>query len=422
MKKFLLAAITLTAGLTAQAQNGLHLLPGSDWDYSWAECISTNGRYVGGTMYNEMNAFVYDTQTQTMKIFDLEDEDYGAEVRGISNDGLGAGYDGPGKTFSPDGTVTTFEDGSFLNGITPDGNFKVGALYDEDYAASACYWDAANARHTLPEPTSERAGYTVGGSQAYWVSADSSVIAGYLNDDYAMWPPLIWRRNRDAQTYSVVIMYKDYFDWDTSTGKPYSFFQPSGLSENGKWLALTVTTNSDDAKGGFARYNIETDQLEVFICDENSEEFAGYTDPYAQGIANDGTLVGFTAYGDGREGFIWEAGSSKPELLRNKYSNIEEFVTYDEGGFHSPCGISADGRYVCGSAVTVDEDENYMMTSYVLDREQTATGINVVTTQPVSRDAVEKHFSIDGKRISGRMRGLNIVTRADGRTVKVLAR
>lgn len=422
MKKILLTAITLLAVTAMHAQNGLTLLPNPDWDYTWAECLSADGRYVGGTNYNEMNAFVYDTQTNTLKVFDLEDEDFGAEVRGISNNGIGAGYDGPAKTFNIDGTVTSFGTDAFLSGITPDGKIVVGSFYNDYDGVSAAYWDASGTRHDLPEPSDLRAGNEIYGTQANWISADSSIIVGYVQDDFSLWPPMVWRRNRDNQTYSAVVMYKDYFDWDTSTGKPYSFFQPSGLSENGKWMALTLTTNSETPCGGFARYNFETESLEVFLCDENSGDFAEFTEPYAQSIANDGTLVGFTAYSEGRQGFIWEGGSKTPELLRTKYATIEEFVDFDNGGFHSPCGISADGRYICGSAITYNDNDDFTMTSYVLDRENIATGITTVATSKISADAAARYFSIDGKRLTGKTRGLNIVKRADGRTLKVVNR
>lgn len=422
MKKFLLTAFALTAVTLTNAQNALTVLPDYGWDYCWAQSFSPNGRYVGGTMYNEMSAFVYDVQTQTLQVFDLEDDYYGAEVRGVSNDGIGVGYDGPAKTFAVDGIATSYGDDQFLSGITADGKFIVGSFYNDEGGVSPAYWDQNGTRHDLPELTDERAGSATVGSHAYWVSADSSIIAGYVQDESSMLPPIVWRRNRDGQSYSAVVMYKDYFDWDTTTGKPYSYFMPAGLSENGKWMAITVVKNDENGYGGFARYNFETDSLEVFICDEKAGELAELYDPYAAAIANDGTIVGSTAQQEGAHAFIWEAGSDAPVEFTTKFPSIEELQDYDDGGFHVPYGISSDGRYICGTAVTFDEDENYRMTTYVIDMEGTATGINTVNTQKVSRDFVEKHFSLDGKRLPVGARGMQIVTRADGRNVKVLAR
>lgn len=422
MKKSLLLTLALAAASMASQSlkaQSLTLLPNPDYDYSWAECISADGRYVGGTTYGEYGGFIYDVQTKEIVYFEPTEA---IDMAGIANTGVGAGYDISATLFHTDGTTTEVEGDNFFYGITPDGKVKVGGFYNDNYMTQAAYWDENNTQVNLPQPSTEWTGFTVNGTQARWISADSSVIAGYIMDDYSLWPATLWKRNADGHTYSAAPICRDYFTLEEGGNKPYSYFMPQGLSENGQWLALALVTNEETPVGAIGRYNIATEELQVFRCDDNAGDFANLESPYPSAIANDGTLVGYTSYGDGRKAFIWEGGSETPELFVKKFPDLTELATYDEGGFHSPCGISADGRYIVGSGIITDEDENYELYSYVIDRNGTPTGISETASTKTTATGADRHFSIDGKMMQRLTRGINITKKADGRTVKTLKR
>ena len=58
-------------------------------------------------------------------------------------------------------------------------------------------------------------------------------------------------------------------------------------------------------------------------------------------------------------------------------------------------------------------------TSYVVDLEDLATGINSALTSTADGDGIE-YYTIDGVRVNTPAKGLNIVRKADGSTVTVV--
>lgn len=402
MKKTLLSLLALVASITLHAQNGLTVLENPDGDYYGATCISPNGRYIGGTTLYGMNAFIYDTQTGESTLFDLEDEDYGDCVNSVSDNGKGAGYGAAANIYSIDGTVTVADGFSILNGISADGQFVVGNYTKTNTEKGAAYMHNGKAE-PLPMPTEDELGFAYLGSYAKFVSADSSVICGCIVDKYALLPALLWVRGDDG-TYKADAICLDYSTQADATN-PYMVFSPTGMSENGEWVALWLTTA--DEQGAIGRYNTKTRKMEAYVCDDDSD-FAG-ADPLTAGIANDGTLVGTTGYSVNRMGFIWEAGEDKPQLLAERFPLCTQFAEYDAEGYHTPAGISADGRYITGWAAT---DSYY---SYILDTETAAAGINGIQT---ITNGTTQTYTIDGIRLQKPARGLVIERRADGTVVK----
>lgn len=410
MKKILLSLLAFVAGTPLMAQNGLTILENPDEDYLGAACISADGRYVGGSTLYNMQAFLYDTQTGESTLFDVTDEDYGDMVLSVANNGVGAGYGDVAYTFATDGSQTPYSAFTTLQGISSDGQFLVGNYKKADTETGGAYWSYGKLV-TLPEPTEDEMGFRVLGTYAKYVSADSAVIVGNIVDRYALMPAVMWRRTAEG-TYELDAFSKNY-STEADSSNPYMVFSATGVSDNGEWIALWLT--AADETGAIGRYNTKTQTLEAYRFDGTNEDFT--TDPLTSGIANDGTLVGFTSYADARQGFIWEAGKSEPQLLAKRFPKVTEFADFDTDGNHSPSGISADGRYIVGFGTIGTEYDSYVLDVVAADKAAT-DGISAA----VADRAPLQHYTIDGKRLAAPARGLNIVRQTDGTTLKTLNR
>lgn len=401
MKRTLLSTLVLVAGsICSMAQNGLTVIENPAEDSYGAACISADGRYVAGSTVYGMLAFLYDTQTGTGTIFDAMDEDYGDMVLSVSNAGIGAGYGDVAYTFTMDGQLTAYPGFSILQGISSDGKFVVGNYKKSNTESGAAYYSWGKVV-PLTEPTEDEVGFSMLGTYAKFVSADSSIICGNIVDKSALMPAVIWRRTDDG-SYKLDAFCTKY-STQADSSNPYMVFSPTGLSDNGEWVALWITTR--DELGAIGRYNTKTEELQVYVFDGSNEDFT--TDPVTSGIANDGTLVGYTSYSDARLGFIWEAGKDEPQLLAKRFPLCIDFADYDAEGYHAPSAISADGRYIAGIA-----ELDYEYRSYVLDTkaadEAYAAGIGATSIVPDGKSAAEV-YSIDGRRLSAPEKGLNII-------------
>lgn len=402
MKKTLLSLLAFAASTTLLAQNGLTVLENPVGDYYGATCISPNGRYIGGEMLNSLSAFIYDTQTGKATIFAPEDEDYGDIVNSVADNGKGAGAGLSAYIYSIDGTTTLAEGFSTLQGISKDGNFAVGNYKKPDTELSAAYLHNGKAE-PLPMPTEDELGFPYLGSYAKFVSADSSIICGNVVDKFALMPAMLWRRADDG-TYKADPICVDY-STQTDATNPYMVFSPTGMSENGEWVALWLMTANE--QGAIGRYNTKTKTLDAYVFDGSNPDFT--TDPLTSGIANDGTLVGYTSYADARQGFVWDGWSTEPQLLSKRFPMCTQLAEYDTEGYHSPSGISADGRYITGFAAT---DAYY---SYILDTEAAAAAISELTA--TSTKATQT-YTVSGIRLQKPAHGLVIERRADSTVVK----
>lgn len=405
MKKTLLSLLALVAGSTGMmAQNGLTIIENPETDSYAAACISADGRYIGGSTAYGLQAFLYDTQTQQATVFDAMDEDYGDMVLSVANTGVGAGYGDVAYTFGMDGKLTPYPGFTILQGISSDGKFVVGNYKKANTESGAAYWSHGKVV-PLPEPTEDELGFPLLGSYAKFVSADSSIICGNIVDKFALMPAVVWRRGTDG-TYKVDAFSKNY-STQADASNPYMVISPTGLSDNGEWVALWITTR--DELGAIGRYNTKTQELQVYVFDGSNEDF--YTDPVTSGIAGNGTLVGYTSYADARQGFIWEAGKDEPQLLAKRFPLCIDFADYDAEGYHAPSAISADGRYIAGIA-----ELDYDYRSYVLDTkaadEAYAASISGATVETGKKAG--KIYTVDGRQRRRLMEGLNIV---DGKVV-----
>lgn len=442
MKKLLLSTIALLAtGGAAMAQNGITVLPDANGLGLTSTAISANGRYIGGSDQS-YGTFVYDREAGTMVSFESQDENYGASLYSISNTGMAVGCNGPACTFQnvdgePVQTNYGESDEYLFYAISPNGKLIAGCTEDQTYNIHACYFEDGKPV-MLPEPSSKYAGYGVSGAGVGYVT-DDSLMVGFIVDDMASYPATAWYKNLDGSTFSNYLFSRPYFAGTEDSTKPYVLYSSyqSGVSSDGRYVALNVVA-FDPATwaqtSGIARYDLETDSVVYFMLDGTHEDVPDVSDIMTTAVANDGTIVG--AFGGvyyDRTAFIWKKGDATPKLLSAVYPGATKLTEYDSTGFHTPSGISADGRYITGFGYTeaieeTDETEGSesILQSYVLDTQDPAASVTPtgVSTAHVAKPAPTEtaRYSINGVMQKGVFSGINIIRMKNGKTVKRMVR
>lgn len=421
MKKSLLfSAALMAASSAAMAQNGVTVLPNPTDAYTMGFVISADGKYVAGRYDDDVTAFVSDWQNAKTYTATTDEEDEYSFMNNVANNGTAFGYIGSkAATISIDGTTKLYGDSTIIKDGTNDATVMVGNEYNNDLMyPHAVIWDAEGNMTHLPEPSDLWAGFTVNGTSAEFITDDKQTIVGYMVDDMYTCPLVVWHLNRDGKTYSVdPTVAKKYFaaGWDTE--HPYIIFMPTGLSDNGQWVALTV--NDQNYFYGMARYDLVNDVLEVSMSDDDSQYI------YTTGIADDGTMLGYIGYG---EALIWKAGEEKYATLAETFPGATKLADFDENGDHAPFGISADGRYIVGQGYLAPESEEQYYNdcyTYVLDtQDEAATNAIKSVKQDNSATAasttVKARYNLAGQRTSARQHGISILKMGDNSTRKVL--
>lgn len=444
----------LAAATCANAQTLTEIKEAEEAGGVMVQTISNNGKYVGGMTFAQQ-LFLHDLQSGKSVILEPED-DFGAEVRGISNDGIGIGYNGPAITVDMSGNAKIIEQSTeeyycLGESITDDGKIMTGSVVNlamsdlDDWQYKACYWENGKLA-MLPSPTSEEMTFPVAGSSAKRISADGSVILGHLVDNMSSFPAIIWKRVGNEYQLDTIckgqfapsIYNEELGDYEPRE-EPYPLFQFAALSANGKYVALNVAryesyydedmdqTFTFPGETRIAIYNTETKEIQEIVIDGSTGIEEG-TSCAANAIANDGTVIGYT--GDGfmqpRQAIILKAGEKQPKLMAEEFSSIEQIATFDELGMNSPCAITGDGRYIAGFAMIPYEMEiegevfeTSICEAYVIDREGDPTAIS--STVKTAKKATE-YFTVDGRKVAAPVKGLNIIKSADGTTKKVFVK
>ena len=311
------------------------------------------------------------------------------------------------------------EENAIAKWTTPDGAYQCGVTYDASYKQKP-YVYVNGEKADLPTPTDEWLGFETGGFMANYISNDGSLIVGGAIDNYSTYPLIFWVRNRDGKTYSVQTPSKRFIDssFDLNQAQPYAWFEGGSVSANGKWIAMNIQNKDNESGLKMARFNVDTEEIDSLDCpDVNSSTFY-----YSTGIANDGTVIGYTEDLDtrARKGVICAAGEKEVKYLSEAYPTITDFLTMDEENLNTACAITPDGRYVTGFGYKpVDEKNDYIVT-WCLDRKEMGNSIEGVANSEASK--VVASYTTDGKRVNRTkvQRGLVINRLANGKAVKNL--
>lgn len=436
MRKIFTAFLSLALCSTVNAQSIKTLsfglgTPGIDEPQLIGLGISADGKYVCGSLEMGEGYFVADLENNFIQ-YDVTEDDEGAELRHVDNNGLAIGFNGPGVTYSIDGVETVLENPSdqykYVLGedLSNDGSVKVGSLVGTGFATYAAYSKDGGEWTLLPQVDNELLeGIGEEGGSAKYVSGDGKVILGFVG---SFGPAVLWVMNDEGE-YEVDPLFSKYViltEEEEAAGEKVLYnLSAASLSDNGKYAALTGVIMVED---GFltvpAIYDVEAQELTIYSEPQEIDEYGIGIMPTA--IANDGTMIGiignqpmFTCMGS----FIWKAGEEKPTTFSDAFpSYAETFGFSDSIGYCVPTGISADGRYILGYGFYCDdfydEDAIAYYSTYVIDNSGTS-GIetSVASERPAVQEAI---YTIDGKRIDRMTKGINIVRMSDGTSRKVI--
>ncbi len=332
-----------------------------------ATCMSENGKWIAGS------GFLWNVESG--EVIELLDEAGNpAGVNAVMNDGTVVGKGVKKLDGEWDMLGQENPDDFGVWGATPDGSVLVGYVGGWDY--KPCAWRNGELI-MLPIPTSEvdvLAGLLDDHGRALYVSNDGNVILGDMT--YGQNLSVLWIWNGTEYVGDFIEREKLEADeiWD---------MLPGGVSANGKWISCTKKDAGWDSLYEAYRYNVETKEVQSASLPDVGFEAAG--------IADDGTLVGYTeANMIGRVGYIWAAGSDALQLL-SECSGLKIVEEYDAMN-NSPLVISADGRKIVGFGMrTVGEEA--VTESYLIDLD----GEGAV--EKVSDGKAPKLFSVAGNEV-----------------------
>lgn len=419
----------------ALAQSVTVINPESALDYGGTMCItmSENGQFIAGSS-QEYAGFIMNLADGEI-IYDDPVDDYGCEVRGVSNAGVGVGMNGiaaPRIDFATgDKTDLETPEGftSIANGITPDGSIIVGLYYSETtYVETPCYWDADGALHQLPETTSEELGFEYNGSRAVAVSDDGKTIVGYVIDNFAGNPPIIWRLDEDETSdtfgqwvYDIDIILDKFEPGDGDNA--YWVMTPISLSHNGKYVSLKLAMNDENYSNGVGLFDIEEGTItEVSMTDEMKQN-----DFFPASVSNNGDIVGYFGMMMTLSPFIFKnTGEEGAQLLPmadffgEDISN-DALLTLLTAERTIPCVISADGSKIAGWSI---DSTTWATYSFIIDLngESGVNDIAVSNNGAEGQPQVVARYNAAGMRVADNARGLNIEMMSDGSARKVLVK
>lgn len=430
MRKLLLSAALAAICFTASAQK-LTYIPYSENGYLAGTVISPNGRYAGGSDLGGQ-AFIYDTENGQIKYFaspnlggeDTEGND--ADIRSINDNGVGIGYmEGKAAKFDfASGQYSSIlDESSIAQFISNDGKFVTGFTYDNSYRRYP-FWMVDGVKKALPVPTEKWLGYEENGFHIEKATDDGSIIIGSTLDNFASFPLLIWNRNAGDSTYSVSVTSKRFFDGSANLdgSQPYDWFEGAAISADGKWVAINLHPKNDYEAGmSIARFNVDGDSLELITCPDVS----GQSWYYANGIANDGTIVGYieNQRSNGRKAIICKGGETEAKYMTEAFPTVTELATMDNNDLNCPCSITPDGRYIEGYGYVDYNETSLCYATYVLDTKGVVTAVDKVAAN-ADGNKVAASYTADGKRISRLSKPAGVVINkfANGRVKKTFTK
>ncbi len=390
---------------------GLRITPFTTSTQLMGEGMSLNAKYVSGLNYATSAPCIWNTEANTFTNFTNYEE---GSLHTVNSDGVAVGsslgYGGKALIAYADGTSETLSDNGGANTqgadawcISEDGKTIGGFYYyfewtnaeqtEGFYATFPCVWQDKKCT-TLSYPKKSEMGYNVDGAAVRWMSADASVLLGYIVDDKATWPAVIWRKNASGG-YDCDPICKNYFEDGYKKGKPYMMFSPAALSANGEWIALTIQEEFDDSNFNnpipapkVARYNLKTGKLEIL-----EGQAIALT---ASAISNDGSVLMYTNVDGifGRVGYEWKSGETSVVCIDDQISKVKGVPAF---GANVPAAYALDGKTIMGFGI--DEDANIF--SYVVSLEAIEEAINGIDKLTVAEPQNFKTgiYTITGRKV-----------------------
>lgn len=438
-----LFSLALLLGANANAETlkilGMGGQPGMDEPQFMGMAISPNGRYVAGAVESGEGMFVTDIDNDEYKFLPTVDENEGALLVNVDNQGTAVGYDGPGVTYNIDGVRRTLVPGTIdgveyrdfiAEGITADGKMIVGSLVAKGSVTYAAYTeDGGETFKLLPAPAGQAAETFGKGSSAKHVSVDGKYILGFVAS-YRV--GALWERNDDGEYVEIPLanQYCVFNKSDELKGEKrlLSLFtldlSPSGQFAAFRSIILDETGNFQTVPAIYDTFN-----KKMIIYDEKQkidEQSNVGLSPSA--IADTGTFVGTVGVVgvSNCATFIMYAGQTQAKLFKDEFPEFNGLLgAGDEYGFSWPTSMSADGSRIVGFTYYCDDymdpDTFAYYTTYVLERVVDPSEFSSVKNIETEGEAVPVgYYSIDGKRMSKMSDGLNIIRMSDGSVRKIM--
>lgn len=390
--------------------------------------ISPNGKYVCGPLEYAAGYFVGDLSSGKF-LYTPTDDDEGAYLGNINNNGTAIGFNGPGVTVSIDGTETILKVPSteykYIVGhdLTDDGSTLVGDLVGTGYLTTAAYSADGGKWTSLPFPDEsvELGIYDKKISTALYISGDGKYILGTTG---TLGPAMMWVLNEKGE-YEADPIFKDYLIVDRDKkDKPLISFKAENISSNGKYVLLSVQKYADGeiSKPMAAIFKTETRELDIYSDDQEIDPYGIGLTPLA--IADDGTFIGLIGTSIMNYGtFIMKSGARQAQSYAQAFPDYTAiWANLDVFGYHVATGISADGKKIIGNGWYSEEPENndsafYFMT-YVLDLSENS-GIDGIQPEE-SEGRPVAIYTVDGLKVPAPVKGLNIILMDNGKVKKVM--
>lgn len=438
MKKFLLSAALVAACGMANAQK-ITFVPFGEGEsanaYLAATAISDNGRFIaGGTgeyaFITDMNTFETKSFISS-KLLSGEDETATSDVESVSDEGVGYGYmeEKSAKFDFATGKFTQYEEPEYgiIHHTTADNVYQCGVRYNSTYYTIPCLYVNGELQF-LPTPKESTMGFEINGVTPRMASENAEVIMGEIVDNKATAPLIIWQKNADDKTYSVVPVCKRFFNPTFESWQLYDEINGAAISKNGKWIALNLHKNYDvyageeDAGQFIGRYDVEADTIQVISCPDANNVYYYY----ANGISNDGTIIGTIVNTEtrGTTGIICQAGSTEAKDIADVYPTVKELATMDGNDNNNPCAITPDGRYIVGFGYmeSPNNPNTLWYASWRLDTQSTETGVDNATAANETSKVVAS-YNIDGTKVSNPKASRFVINRlANGKSVKKIVK
>lgn len=426
-------SLALCASVSAESVKILTLglgTPGIDEPQLMGLGISPDGKYACGSIEMGTGYFVADIESGQYT-WAISDDPEGAELRHVNNFGLAIGYNGPGVTYSIDGveTILPTPDGDYKyvlgEDLSDDGTVMVGSIVAKGFVTYAAISRDGSEWTMLPMPDDDQLGdYAGDGSAAKYVSGNGSVILGNVG---SFGPGIIWKLNESGE-YDIDPLFSKYVIWDdedTCDKELYSLLV-LGLSNNGRYAVCRGTVLTEEGLSMVpVVYDVEEQELTIYSEPQDIDGYGLGLTPTA--IDNNGTVIGVIGQPmSGASGsFILKPGETQARTFAEVFPQYAEIFGFSEMiGYTVPTGMSADGRYILGygyySEDFYDEEIPAYFSTYVIDTLGTS---GLVVVPETSSDAVpEAYYTVDGKRLSAPVKGVNIVRMSDGTARKVIVR